>query len=88
MVTHPEIPAPTCMSCNRDLQSYPIWLGSIDPKLGVPDDVNCCASCWRRMTVYERIKVVIAVRDRQLGGAVQLVASMIEGAILEKRGLP
>ncbi len=74
------------MSCTRDLEPYAAWLGIIvDPHHGVPEEVECCSSCWRRMTVRERIETVIAVRDRQLGGAVQLLASMIEGAILEKR---
>lgn len=63
------------------------FLGLIfDPKRGVPDDVHCCSSCWRRMTVRERIETVIQVRDRQMGGAVQLLASMVEGALLDRRG--
>ena len=83
---HPEIPPPLCMSCNRDLAPYAAVLGVIlNPRHGVPSDVECCSACWRRMSVRERIETVIQVRDRQMGGAVQLVAAMVEGAILEKR---
>lgn len=76
------------MSCDRGL-GFVRFLGlDFSPKSGVPDDVDCCSHCWRKMSVHQRVKTVIAVRDRQMGGAVRLIASMIEAAILEKRELP
>lgn len=35
--------------------------------------------------MHERIKLLIAIRDRQLGGVVSLLASMAESAILDRR---
>lgn len=75
------------MSCTRDLQPYTTFFGLIiNPKHRVPEDIECCSSCWHRMSVRERIETVIQVRDRQMGGAVQLVASMVESALLDRRG--
>lgn len=55
-----------CQSCNLDLSS-----GS---RRGVPSFIDCCRHCWLKVPVHERLRLSIAVRDRQPGGIFNEVA--------------
>lgn len=56
----------TCMSCCVDL----------DPRIRrrVPISIECCAHCWRKVPVTDRLKLFIAVRDRLPGGVMAEMA--------------
>ena len=82
---HPECDSPTCMSCGRDLSPITMWGIVCSVKHHVPDEVDCCSRCWGQVPKHERIKIVIAIRDRQMGGVISLIAAMGEAAILERR---
>ena len=82
---HPELATPTCMSCGRELTPCVIWGISMVVKHRVPDDVDCCSRCWSRVPVADRMRIVISIRDRSLGGILSVAAEMASEAILERR---
>lgn len=57
----------------------------IHPTSGVPEGVDCCSRCWRKVPVADRLKLVMAMRDRQQGGILSIAAEMATEAILERR---
>lgn len=63
-----------CLSCGRELPKPII--------AGVPSGVDCCFRCWHRVPIAERLKISIAVRDRQFGGVLSELAS-VAGAFQE-----
>ena len=82
---HPELTTPTCMSCGRELTPYVIWGITMRVKHRVPEDVDCCSRCWSRVPVADRMKIVISIRDRSLGGILSVAAEMASEAVLERR---
>jgi hypothetical protein len=62
-----------CLSCGRDVTT---WY-----RRGVPLGVDCCNRCWSRVSVAERIKITMAIRDREPGGVISEVADIIGRSI-------
>jgi len=53
----------------------------------VPEEVECCSRCWCRIPQHERVKIVVMIRDRQLGGVVNLIAGLVhEGLFKDLEG--
>lgn len=64
---------PECMSCATPLHSY--------ARGGVPQGIDCCLTCWRKVSVADRLRFSIAIRDRQLGGALYELAELLRQSI-------
>ncbi len=66
----------SCLSCTRELTK--------GIRRGVPSGIECCLYCWRRVPVTERLKIAMAVRDRQFGGVIHELAELITRSIDQK----
>lgn len=54
---------------------------------GVPSVVpDCCWDCWTTMSTYQRILVVIAIRDRLVGGVLAEMAAALDRLDQSKDG--
>jgi len=59
----------TCSSCGCDVTEYRRGFVSVS--------ADCCQRCWQRMPVADRLKVMIAVRDREPGGFLNELAQAL-----------
>jgi hypothetical protein len=62
-----------CVSCGRRITAWYRW--------GVPTTIDCCRRCWARVPVAERIKIQMAIRDRQPGGVLAELADIVARSI-------
>lgn len=66
-----------CMSCGKPVTEKSRAQGAsgnVVP-IAVPD---LCWQCWTTMSVYHRVLVVIAIRDRNVGGVLSELAAAID----------
>lgn len=64
---------PECWSCGRTVTPY--------HRDGVPSGVDCCFRCWSKVSVAERLKIVVAIRDREPGGFLSELAELVMRSI-------
>ena len=67
---------PQCMSCGKLLTEAN--RKQAHGKLSVHPVVECCWECWSPISPEKRILIVIAIKDRNVGGVLSELAAAID----------